>query len=226
MAASISEDWVGITNSEPTGGTTIGSGDNRMLVLITTAETDGDYTISNMTIGLETATYTYDVFWESGGTNDLKVTAHVWDETAIGDMIGTAKGYTDDSVDAKKHFNVITLQDCAQQAPIDDSPSVSSSTTHDVDTTSTSDDWVLWISAGQSAARAVTNADTLDIVWDDGGDGYRSSGGDGQGGDNTTTLTIGLADELLALGLVFEGVSVTGNPLMMQLLQHELYIEN
>jgi hypothetical protein len=206
MAATISQDWQTVINSEPTGSLTIGTGSNRMFVLITTAETDGDYTISVMTVGGESATYTFDVFWESGGTNDLKVTAHVWNEAAIAAMSGSTASYTDDTTDAKKHFNYITMQDTAQQSPPDDSPSVSSSTTHDVDTTSTSDDWILWISAGQSAARPITDADTTDIFWNDGTDSYMSSGGDGVGGDNTTTLTIGLADELLALGLVFEAV--------------------
>tara|TARA_Y100001951_G_scaffold99273_1_gene101072 strand:+ start:2574 stop:3614 length:1041 start_codon:yes stop_codon:yes gene_type:complete len=208
----VAQDWQSLINSDPTGTATIGSGTNRLLVVVQTAEYSSSFSVSAMTVGGQSATGSYSVDQQTTGTAHSTINAFWWNQSALEAMSGNGISYADNAPLSKRHFNYITLKDVNQTAPVSTSTIFTDNVNSvDLATTSDSDDYVIAVVARNSGNRDVTDWDTLTEAWDDGDDGYRTAAADGSGGDDTTTITgDGIDDDFLVMGLVIKDVSGSG----------------
>lgn len=207
----VAQDWQPLINSDPAGTITIGSGANRLLVVVQTAENANSFTVNTMTVGGQAATGSYSIDNATVAAHST-INAWWWDQTKLQAMSGNYISYSDDATLNKQHFNYITLKHVDQSSPVATSMVYQASTDEvDLATTSNADDIILAIVARESGNRDIRNWDTLTEAWDDGSDNYRTAAADGAGGDNTTTITgDGISHNLLAMGLVIKDVSGTG----------------
>jgi len=208
----VAQDWQPLINSDPAGTITIGSGANRLLVVVQTAENAGSFTVNTMTVGGQAATGSYSIDNATVAAHSI-INAWWWDQATLQAMSGNYINYSDDTALSKQHFNYITLKHVNQSSPVATSMIYEASADEvDLTTTSNADDIILAIVARESGNRDIRNWDTLTEAWDDGSDFYRTAAADGAGGDGTTTITgDGISHNLLAMGLVIKDVSGAGS---------------
>lgn len=210
--------WTCINSNEPSGSPTIDSGSNRKFVMWGIFESNTD-PAPTITVGGVAETEELTFFYSPTSTVDHHAYVQIWNESAIGSMSGTTISYSDSSGAFNKAFCYGTIEDT-------DQANLSSFTgTNNVDTgsslavTSTSSSGDYLVCSGIKATDGADSFDSWDTLTefhdDDGGDGWRAGYGEGDGGDNSTTITVNdSADAVTGQCLTFPntGPSFTSGP--------------
>ena len=216
MTVTIDSAWATVTHdTDPIGPITLGTGSNRLLVFLQSAEhgTANPVAYSAFTIGGVAATADYSVGFVTGAAIST-LNFLVWNDAAITSMSGAAVSYEDGITLGNQVWTYATYQDVDQTTPVTDtgSSTTASADSLAVTTTSTSDDIILVGSTRSAAARDVTDWDTLTEVFDVQNTNvqFRAGLAAGVGGDATTTCTgDGFNGDWLLNAIVLNTVATT-----------------
>ena len=143
----------------------------------------------------------------------MAVYVYVWNETSISNMSGSGSpsiSYTDDTTLTKRGWSFVTYQDVDQtsfpkgQAQNSDTGNVS---TLDVTTTPSSGDRIAVFAMAKNPSATFSTWDTCTEQFDTQPSDMRMAVGEGNGGDNTTTVTTGATTSLILNAIVLGAAS-------------------
>lgn len=221
MTAARVGSWSAVTTGDPSGTLTIGSGTNRILVVVVTAESTSvtPFSVNTLTVGGQAPSEVHSAAANSG-VSDLSVFVAIWDEAAIAAMSGSSvSGFSHNGTEDGLVWQYATFADVLDQdAPVQFF-AASGSSVDDLDVLSGSflEDYVVCVGVRHDGSRAFNTWDFLTEIDDaENSQGFRHGLADGQGGENTITVVgDGTPSSMLLGALVLAGTEnnlvFTGN---------------
>jgi hypothetical protein len=186
-----------------TGDPTIDSGSNRRLIYLIWWSFAGSVSASVFTVGGETFDETFNNLVTD--VDSVRISAWVWNEATIGSMSGNTVSYTDNGgagISTQICWAIITDGEQSDLVDWDNEVDCTACTTDDVATTSSAGDYVILPAANDINTVAFSTWDTLTEIADVNASFSRFALGAGDGGDNTTTVTVASSVDLMLDSLV------------------------
>lgn len=222
MAVQKLRDWVTVStaSTDPDSkAIVLPSGTNRTLIFVHSVENNGDFTAS-CGVGLQSATGRGQLFWESGGADDLRVSYWYWDETAIAAMSATTSIQWSESVvlngAAWSHVVLGSADGVTADTSVD--TTVSSSNPMTIPTPGSSGDFTIVFGHRDTQNRQFGTDGTLTEVYDvDVGGASRGGLFDGAWSSAVETIrgTDEISDVMILAGIVVGqftgGATITGS---------------
>ncbi len=193
MAVAVLDAFTSEVDAEPNGSPTISAGSKRAALLCLHAEHGvSSIVVSTMTIGGQTYTQAYE-FEVADGADDMYIYVYLWNESSISSMSGTTISYADDETLTKRGWSFGTYSGVNQSSfpKVQAEVGVTGNeTSTDITTTSSAGDRIIVFAMAKNPVTLYSTWDTLSEVVDASPSGMQMAVGEGDGGDNTTTVVV------------------------------------